>query len=170
MCIRDRGVEYLIQRGHHRIAMLSSTAARAGTRRSEGYRHTLAKHGLPSNEELLVWCDDFTVEAGCAGMQRIAQLHPLPTAVFAASDQLALGALLAARELGIGVPSNLAVMGIDDIALARLVSPALTTIAQKQELQGRQAAQLLFDRLNQSYLGPPRHIDMPYALIVRESA
>ncbi len=164
------GAAYLISRGHRRIAMLSSRLAWAGVRRAQGYRHALAQHQLPDDEELLVWCDDFTMQAGCAGMQQVAQLRPLPTAVFAASDQLALGALLAARELGLLVPSELAVMGIDDIALARLVSPPLTTIAQNQELQGRQAAELLFERLNQSYLGPPRHIDMPYQLVVRESA
>jgi LacI family transcriptional regulator len=166
----EAGVEYLISRGHRRIAMLTSSLAWAGSRRAAGYRHALASHQLPADEELLIWCKDFTEQGGFAGMQQFARLRPRPTAVFAASDQLALGALQAARELGLLVPRELAVMGIDDISLARLVSPTLTTIAQDQECQGRQAAQMLFERLNQTYLGPARHVYMPYRLVVRESA
>jgi LacI family transcriptional regulator len=162
--------EYLIGRGHRRIALLTSDLAWAGRKRAEGYDRALKEQGLPIDDELVVWCKDFTEKGGFEGMQRCARLRPLPTAVFAASDQLALGALLAARELGIDVPGQVAIIGIDDISLARLVSPALTTIAQDQERQGRQAAQMLFERLNQSYQGPPRRIFMPYELIVRESA
>jgi len=166
----DSAVEYLIGRGHRRIAMLTSALAAAGKARAAGYRQALARHHLDFDEQLLIWCKDFTEKAGYLGMQEVARSSPLPSAVFAASDQLALGALQAARELGLQVPQEIALMGIDDISAARLVSPALTTVAQDQEQQGRQAACFLLDRISQRYLGPARHLSMPYRLVVRESA
>ncbi len=162
--------DYLVGRGHRRIAMLTSTLATAGLSRAAGFRQALAHHKLDLDEELIIWCKDFTEKAGAAGMEQVATLRPLPSAVFAASDQLALGALQAARELGLHVPHDVAIMGIDDISSARLVSPALTTIAQDQELQGRSAARFLLDRISGAYQGPARRLSMPFRLVVRESA
>jgi LacI family transcriptional regulator len=166
----EMAVSYLVSRGHRRIGMLCSALADGGITRTEGYRSGLAKHQLPFDEQLLIWCKDFTEQSGEEGLRQLAQRPPLPTALFAGSDQLALGALRAAKELGIAVPQTLAIMGIDDISAARLVSPALTTIAQFQDQQGRLAAQLLIDRLSLGYQGEGRHIDFPYELVVRESA
>lgn len=163
-------VNYLIARGHRRIAMLTSALAYAGTARAAGYRQALARHALPVDETLIVWCKDFTEQGGAGGMRQVAAMRPLPSAIFAASDQLALGALQATRQLGLRVPQDIALMGIDDISAAALVSPALTTIAQDQEQQGRQAARFLLERITGSYQGPARRLSIPYRLVVRESA
>ena len=95
--------------------------------------------------------------------------HP-PTAVFAASDVMAMGALVAIREAGLRVPEDIAVVGFDDISVARLITPRLTTVAQFQENLGVRAAEMLLERLAGTAPEHGRSEEMPYELIVRESA
>ena len=77
---------------------------------------------------------------------------------------------MAAREAGLRVPGDIALAGFDDIPAARLVSPALTTVAQFEQSIGRRAAGMLLERLTGSITGPGRREEMPYQLVVRESA
>ncbi|GIV80646.1 MAG: LacI family transcriptional regulator [Litorilinea sp.] len=161
-------VTYLIDQGHRRIAMLTWGEG-PGDARVSGYREALAAHGLPAQEEWIRICP-FTEEGGYTGMQELLRLAMPPTAVFAANDIMALGALMALRETGLRVPQDVAVMGFDDIPTARLVSPALTTVSQFQRELGRRAAEMLLERLQGQ--GPPggRSEEMPYAIVARESA
>ena len=92
-----------------------------------------------------------------------------PTAVFAASDVMAVGALVAIREAGLRVPEDVAVVGFDDIPVARLITPRLTTVAQFQENLGLRAAEMLLERLGGRAPEQGRSEEMPYELIVRES-
>jgi len=103
-------------------------------------------------------------------MRELLALRPRFTAVFAANDLMALGAFIACRERGIRVPADIAIAGFDDIPAARLVSPALTTVAQFPERTGRHAAEQLMDRLGGRYTGPTRLDLLQHKLIVRESA
>jgi LacI family transcriptional regulator len=135
----------------------------------QGYRQALAKHAIALDEEL-IHSDDFTEQGGYAGMDRLLALEPRPSAVFCANDLLALGALTAIRAAGLRVPDDIAVVGFDDIPAARLVYPALTTIAQFQERLGQRAAEMLVERLNGSAPAAARREEMPYELIVRDSA
>ncbi len=93
-----------------------------------------------------------------------------PTAVFAANDVMAMGALVSLREAGLRVPGDVAVVGFDDIPVARLITPRLTTVAQFQENLGVRAAEMLLERLDGTAPGHGRSEEMPYELIVRESA
>ena len=93
-----------------------------------------------------------------------------PTAVFAASDVMAMGALVAIREAGLRVPEDVAVVGFDDIPVSRLITPRLTTVAQFQENLGVRAAEMLLERLDGNAPEQGRSEEMPYELIVRESA
>jgi LacI family transcriptional regulator len=113
---------------------------------------------------------DFTEEGGYAGMQRLLALPTRPTAIFAANDMMALGAMLAIQEAGLSVPQDIAVVGFEDISTARLVNPPLTTVAQFQVELGRRAAELLFERLNGAVPPHGRTIEMPYQLVIRKSA
>jgi LacI family transcriptional regulator len=90
--------------------------------------------------------------------------------VFAANDLMALGAMVALREAGLRVPQDVAVAGFDNIPAARMVTPALTTVAQFPYRLGRRAAELLFDRLGGMAPAGGRLEEMPFELIVRESA
>ena len=103
-------------------------------------------------------------------MRDLLALDPRPTAVFAANDLMAMGALLACREAGLAVPEDIALAGFDNIPAARLVHPALTTLDQQANQSGRRAAGLLLDRLAGAYAGPPRAEHLGHRLVVRDSA
>ena len=159
---------YLIERGHRRIGMI---AGRQGPRsmRVLGYRQALTDHNIPLHDAL-IRDSDFTEQGGYAGMQELLALAPRPMAVFAANDLIAFGALLALRDVGLRVPQDIAITGFDDIPAARFVSPPLTTVAQCAHIIGRRAAEMVLERLNGELPEVGRCEEMPYELIVRESA
>lgn len=158
---------YLIERGHRTIAMLGG---QNGPQRSRvrGYRQALVAHGLPINEALIQG-DGFKEDNGYHGMRDVLGRRPRPTAVFAANDLIAMGALAALRDAGLRVPDDIAVIGFDDIPAAKLVSPSLTTVSQFPEQLGRRAATMLFERLEGTVTGGGRCELMPHELTVRES-
>ncbi len=102
-------------------------------------------------------------------MRALLNLSPRPTAVFAANDLIAMGALVALREAGLVVPEDMAVMGFDDIPAAKLMRPALTTITLFQDRLGRRAAEMLLERLEGTAPEGGRCEELPYELIIRES-
>jgi LacI family transcriptional regulator len=161
-------VAFLLGRGHQRIGMI---AGRGGPRqpRIEGYRRALAAQGIAFDAGLLRETD-FVEGGGYEAMRELLLVSPGPTAVFAANDLLAMGALVALREAGLRVPADVAVVGFDDIPAARLVGPALTTVAQFPEQLGRRAAALLFERLAGVAPEGGRCEERPYELVIRESA
>ncbi|HWV35638.1 MAG TPA: LacI family DNA-binding transcriptional regulator [Thermomicrobiales bacterium] len=163
-------VNYLIERGHTRIGMIAgqlATPPREG--RVRGYRQALAAHHMPL-EEVLIREGDFSEAGGYESMRELLMLSPRPTAVFAANDLMAMGALLACREQGVDVPGEIALAGFDDIPAARLVHPALTTIDQHAHESGRRCAELLLSRLDGSYTGPVRREMLGFRLVPRASA
>ena len=103
-------------------------------------------------------------------MKQLLNLSPRVTAVFASNDLMAIGAMTAIREEGLSIPEDIAVAGIDDIPSARLISPRLTTVTQFKQQLGRRAAEMLFERLNGTVTGKGRSVEMPFELIIRESA
>lgn len=158
---------FLIERGHRRIAML---AGRSGPQqaRVRGYRQAMADHGLPVSDGLVMG-SGFTEDDGYRDMQAILAHDPRPTAVFAANDLIAMGALIALRHAGLRVPEDIAIIGFDDIPAARLVHPPLTTVSQFPEQLGRRAAEMLFERLEGTITGGGRCELMPHEIVVRES-
>ncbi len=163
-------VSYLIENGHRYIAMIAGQPGIPPRQRREiGYRQALEAAGIPV-EEALIADGDFKEGGGYLAMKRILTQTPHITAVFAASDLMALGALQATKEAGLRIPDDIAIVGFDDIPIARLVSPALTTIAQDQERMGQRAAEMLFDRLAETAPMDGRREEMPFQLIKRESA
>ena len=161
-------VAYLLDRGHRRIGMI---AGRGGPRqaRQRGYRRALAERGVAVDEGL-VRAAPFGEGGGRDAMRDLLAAAAAPTAVFAANDLMAMGALLALREAGRRVPADVAVVGFDDIPAAKLVAPPLTTIAQFPERLGRRAAEMVFDRLAGNAPPSGRSEEMPYELVVRASA
>lgn len=158
---------YLIERGHRRIAML---AAVGGPRRDrvEGYCAAMQAAGLPQRIEDT---DAFTEDAGASAATRMMQQPDWPSAIFAANDLLAAGAMMALREHGLSLPDDMAVVGFDDIQLARLLTPALTTVRQFQHALGRVAAEMVLDRLTTLGMTAPGRVrEMPYELVRRRSA
>ncbi len=163
-----KAVEYLIGKRHTRIAMLTSHEGPARFREM-GYREALDAHHLPF-DRALISSGAYSESGGYVAMGKLLQQGQRPTAVFAANDLMAMGAMLAIREVGLSIPDDIAVMGFDDIPTAMLVYPALTTVTQFQRDLGKRAAEMLFERLNGSAPDKGRSQEMPCQLIIRQSA
>ncbi|TDC23587.1 LacI family transcriptional regulator [Streptomyces sp. 8K308] len=159
-----RATEYLVGRDRRRIATIAGPQdTTAGIDRLAGYREALA--GRPER----VAYGDFSVSGGMVAMRRLLDADPLLDAVFAASDNMALGALWALQERGLRVPDDVAVVGFEDALVTSQAQPALTTVHQPTAAMGRRMIELLLDRLR----GAPT-ADAPVicdtSLLVRESA
>ena len=126
--------------------------------------------GLSVHDALLLR-GDFTEESGWrAARELIVMNGPRPTAIFAANDAMAVGALLALHEAKVDVPGEMSIIGFDDIPIARYVTPALTTVRVAIDMLGARAAALLFRALADPIMGGTAHREViPAELIVRHS-
>lgn len=143
-------VNHLIARGHQRIGLLGyDTRFMFARQRLAGYCEALQAAGLPLELGLQATAVGLDFADGANSLTQLWNQDPglRPTAVFAVSDTLAIGALGQARRLGLSVPSDLAVVGFDDIDFASQTDPALTTVRQPMDEMGYQAGQLLIARL-----------------------
>jgi LacI family transcriptional regulator len=134
----------LLEHGHRRIGLITNAppAYTASTDRLGGYRQALENAGVPFDPELVRY-GDFTWQGGQAAMQDLLALSPAPTAVFIASDTVALGGLRAIRMAGLRVPEDIAIVSFDDIPMAEFIEPPLTTIRLPAFGLGWGAAELL---------------------------
>ena len=125
----EMAVKHLIDLGHSRIAMITNAPIEytASPDRLLGYRRALEAAGMPYQEEL-VRQGAFTSESGQQAIQPLLGLDPLPTAVFVASDTVAIGVLRGLTRAGLHVPRDIALVGFDDVPLAESLEPALTTL------------------------------------------
>jgi len=159
---------HLIELGHQRIACIAGPSSiTPSAERITGYRQALQEAGLPYDESLVVR-GDYHAQSGMEITYSILAMTPRPTAIFALNDLMALGALRAAAEANYSVPRDLAVVGYDNLELARFTSPPLTTIAQPKKEIGTQAVNLLAARIAQKSR-PPVRLVLPPELIVRRS-
>ena len=162
-------VDHLARLGHRRIGMITGPLNMcSGADRLEGYRQAMEAHRLPVDDSL-IFEGDFTDASGTAAARRL--LSAQVTAIFAASDIMALGALKVIREAGLQVPKDVALVGFDDMPIAAALQPALTTVRQPVEQLGAMAADLLLGLLDCPPDGrpPPQELILPTKLIVRES-
>ncbi|MWV42181.1 substrate-binding domain-containing protein [Paenibacillus sp. HJL G12] len=122
---------YLIEKGHREIAMISGHLwdPIAGAPRMEGYRQALEDHGIEFLESRVAY-GDFHWESGRRAMESLLAEAPSFTALFAASDEMAIGAMGAVFEKGMRIPDDLSIIGYDDLTLSKSVFPPLTTIHQ----------------------------------------
>lgn len=138
---------HLLELGHRRIVHLTGNLGmKDGRDRLEGYKAALREAEIEYDEALVVEAE-FVEASGHQGMERLLRRGLDFTAVFAANDQSAAGALLALKEAGIAVPGDVSVVGFDDVLLARYVSPALTTVGQPFVEMGRAAARIALDNI-----------------------
>jgi len=159
---------HLIALGHRTIATIRGPAGNVDAEeRLRGCREAMRGAGLPG--PALVLTGDFTEASGfrCAG--EILRREPRPTAVFAANDSMAVGLLSALATRGLEVPRDLAVVGFDDISIARFISPPLTTVRVDAYGLGRQAVELMLSRGDPSLPAPTTHAVLPAPLVVRSS-
>lgn len=164
--------EHLLALGHTDIAHIGGEALEMDfhlpTNRRHGYEQAMHAAGLETLDRHF-HAADFTMEGGYrAAKQLLGNPSGRPTAIFAASDEMAIGAILAAKDLGMHVPSDVSIIGIDDHELAEFFG--LTTIAQFPDMQGRMAVEVLMDELHPGERSEETlNIDLPYELVVRSS-
>ncbi|WP_158299429.1 LacI family DNA-binding transcriptional regulator [Paenibacillus antri] len=160
-------VTYLHGIGHRRIGYISGQNDLSASKyRYKGYRRTMEALGMPVREEWVVE-SDWTNQGGYEAMRRLAGEADV-TAVVVSSDEAAIGALRALKELGRSVPRELSVAGFDDIPVAGWVDPALTTVRQPFRDIGTLAAEGLFRKIEGTENTPRSHLLRP-KFIVRDS-
>jgi LacI family transcriptional regulator len=161
-------VRHLYALGHRRIATITGALeTKPGADRLLGYRAELQALGLEQHSGY-EQAGDFYSESGEAGMRALLALGEPATAVFAAADMMAIGAIRAVHAAGLRVPEDVAVVGFDDIQTATLLSPALTTIRQDKVGLGLAAARALLEQIENPDVTPPA-LTLPVELIVRAS-
>ena len=141
-------IEYLHRLGHRLIACVAGPKdLPTAQERRRGYEDValpiLRSAGVDPSAYIV--SADFSYDSGYGAVRRLMEVAPRPTAIFASSDQQAIGGLRAAADLGLGVPADLSIVGFDDIPLANLVMPRLTTVRQPVAEIGVLAMQLLLD-------------------------
>ncbi|MBM7590791.1 catabolite control protein A [Brevibacillus fulvus] len=159
----------LIERGHKRIAMIASPPSDplAGLLRFEGYKQALHDAGLPLHDELVTGGNYF-YQSGLNAMNSFLQLAEPPTAVFATSDEMAVGAIHAVQDAGLRVPDDIEVIGYDNIRLAEMVRPRLTTVVQPMYDIGAVAMRLLTKYMNNEHVDD-HVVQLPHRIEFRES-
>ena len=163
-----QATHHLISLGHQHITMIAGPANEDCVQcRNKGFARALQEVGLtPPPDGVLA--GDWSATSGYQAMQRWLESETSFSALFAQNDRMAVGAIKAAREHGVRVPQDLAVVGFDDMPLASYFDPPLTTIHQDVFEHGRQGARILIETI-ENPSRPAGHVVVPAQLVVRES-
>lgn len=160
---------HLIELGHTRIAAITGPRdMMCSLARLDGYRSAMNSAGLTIENDWVRF-GDFHVEGGRTQALHLLDRPDRPTAIFAGSDLQALGALEAARSLGLSVPEDVSIVGYDDIPLSRWVSPRLTTVHQPLRQMGVEAAKLVLSAARGEDAPGSARMDLATSLVVRDS-
>ena len=163
-------VTYLALLGHRRIGHIAGPQnTTTGVERREGYRETMQRLGLANDPGLIVEAEAFSEQGGYRALGTMLAGTARPSAVFGANDLIAIGMLQRLREIGLRVPQDLSIVGFNDIPLAGLLEPALTTVRVPQLEMGIVGAQLLIDRLQGRPI-PNGRVTLPTELVIRASS
>lgn len=162
-------VGHLVEHGHRRIGIINGPAQNIDAEeRLRGYRSALAEADLPVDGALEV-PGDFTGSAGYRGAESLLGLDARPTAIFAANDGMAIGALSALRAAGVAVPDEMALVGFDDVSSTRYMIPPLTTVQGMISELGARAVR----RLTEAVGGGPQPAGdqevLPVSIVLRRS-
>lgn len=162
-----RAVEFLISKGHRHIGMINGHSfAAVSIQRLQGYRQALETAGLPYDPDRVIDAA-FKEEEAYHAAEAYLQNHPEVTAVFAASDLMAIGFMTRCRELGVSIPERLSIMGFDDIVLSSYTTPKLSTVRQDFEKIGYSAFEEVVKMLENRTEG--FHKFLSFEVIDRES-
>lgn len=165
----DDAVSTLIKNGHRHIAMISGTLQDPsnGYARFQGYKNALEKAGIPFNEDL-VRIGNYRYESGMEVTQYFLGLQDKPTAIFAANDEMAIGAIHAIQDKGLRVPEDVSIISVDNVRMASMVRPLLSTVAQPMYDIGAVSMRLLTKLMKKEAVANSRVI-LPHEVILRQS-
>jgi LacI family transcriptional regulator len=163
-------VRHLRDLGHKRIAHIAGPLETTpALDRLRGFQRSMQGLGLSYFDELVVY-GDYYYDSGREAMERLLSLEQPPTAVFAASDMMAMGAMRAVQAAGLSVPQDVAVVGFDDIQVAAVAHPPLTTIRQEKAELGALAAETLLRRMEPGGSADiETNLTLPVTLVARQS-
>ncbi|MDY2946318.1 MAG: substrate-binding domain-containing protein [Mannheimia varigena] len=137
----------LIEAGHRKIGIITGNLKKSlAQNRLEGYKKALTEENIPLNPNWIIE-SHFDFASGIEGMNKLLEQPEKPTAVFACSDTIAVGAYQAVWQKGLTVPNDISIIGYDDIELAKYLSPPLTTISQPKAELGKLAVETLLKRI-----------------------
>jgi DNA-binding LacI/PurR family transcriptional regulator len=160
---------HLVEHGHRRVGFITVALESANVSPvNNGYRRALGEAGIEHDAKLVVSQLSFELQSGVEGGRKLLALEKPPTAIFAISDMLAIGAMQAIKSAGLRVPQDIALAGFNDIPLAGMVEPPLTTVSAPAQAAGREAMKML----GKLIIGerPEREcVLLPTSLVVRQS-
>ena len=160
--------QHLISLGHTNIAMITGPMEEDCSQdRTAGYQRALQEAGI-SFDETMVIEGDWSATSGQSALQAFVEDGRIPTAVFAQNDRMAMGVLRAARDANLSIPSQLAVIGVDDMPLSSYFDPPLTTMRQDMPLIGQKATRMLLDIIQNKNIAV-QDVKLSAQLVVRQS-
>jgi LacI family transcriptional regulator len=162
-------VKLLIDKGHTRIGMISGTLQdpNNGFSRYNGYKRAMEESGLTFREDL-VRVGNYRYESGIEAMKYFLEMQERPTAIFSATDEMAIGAIHAAQDAGVNVPDQISVISVDNSRSASMVRPLLTTVAQPMYDIGAVSMRLLTKLMNKENVEKGK-ITLMHEVIQRQS-
>lgn len=164
--------QHLLSLGHRRFGFITGHPNQTvSAQRLNGFLAELARAGI-ERKDIRVEQGYFTYRSGLEAAEKLLATKPIPSAIFAANDDMAAATSFVAHRLGLDVPADLSIVGFDDTPMAVTVWPALTTIHQPVTDMARAAVGLLFEEIRRKDEGSggPRQLLHPYRLMVRESS
>lgn len=163
------GTRHLIENGHRRIGFAGGNPNSVlNERRYSGYKRALKEFGSEADERLC-YSGSFTLEGGYLAGEYFSKLKKRPTAIVCANDMIAIGLMQYFNKVGIEIPNDISVVGMDNITMSEIVKPALTTVTNDSAEFAEKAAELLFDRILRGYEGEARERFCGRTLVERES-
>lgn len=160
---------HLLDLGHREVGFIQGPRnTSTAVDRFDGFRSYYERQGLVLSAEEVIW-GEYNHEAGYSGFMKLTQGQRPPTAIFCGNDVIALGALDAAHKVGIGVPDEVSIIGVDDIPMASWSMISLTTIRQSIEQIGVRAARRLVDHIESGSLTPISNDILPTSLVRRST-
>ncbi len=162
-------VEYLISLGHSDIGFIKGPARESGAEeRYQGYCKAMEANNLPINDAWIAQ-GDYTFRSGLVGGRTLLKRKTRPSAIFACNDEMASGVLSAAHQLGLDVPEEISVAGVDDVKMAAQLWPPLTTVRQPTAEMASLAIEMLIDSLEQPQESSRQARELPIEVVLRES-
>jgi DNA-binding LacI/PurR family transcriptional regulator len=164
-----QATRHLIEHGHHRVGLITFALELPNVHPvNQGYRRALNEAGLVEDERHIARVDGFDAIAGSEGCRALLSLEEPPSAIFAITDLMAIGAMTTAQQAGLKIPQDLAIIGFNNIAMASWVSPPLTTVNAPAYQMGQNAMRML-GRLIAGKRLKRKQIHLPTELVIRQS-
>lgn len=162
-------VQKLVEQGHRKIGMISGTLQdlSLGYARYQGYKLALEEAGIPYNENY-VRAGNYKYESGVEAMNHFLSLEDRPTAIFSATDEMAIGAIHAIQDAGLKVPDDFSVMSVDNSRMASMVRPQLAAVAQPMYDIGAVSMRLLTKLMNKETIEQNKFV-LPHEIVMRKS-